>query len=115
MSWAIVAPAIGGVLALSAVENGALYSLQRYAKTHEALFYVIGALIYGLAIPLLLVKTLRYGGIGSVNFLWNVVSTFSGFAIGILLFGERINNLQLMGVFVALLGVGMVLLNQEQG
>jgi drug/metabolite transporter (DMT)-like permease len=102
------------LLALAAAELGALYSLQRYAnEPNETRYLVIGALIFGIAVPALLLRTLQSGGIGQVNFLWNVLSTLGALALGILVFGEHINGLQAMGVVLALLGVGMVLLNQS--
>ena len=105
---------MGPVLALAAVELGALYSLQCYANDRsETPYLVIGALIFGIAVPALLLRMLQYNGIGKVNFFWNVLSTLGALALGILVFGERINGLQAMGIVLALLGVGMVLLNQS--
>jgi drug/metabolite transporter (DMT)-like permease len=104
---------IGFLSLLAVVELGALYSLQRYAKhPNETQYLVVAMLIFGTAVPLLLLKNLQYDGIGHVNFFWNILSTMAAFAMGIFLFGEKLNQLQLMGVLVALLGVGLVLLNQ---
>ena len=69
--------------------------------------------IYALGVVPLLHMSLRYEGIGLTNFLWNVISTLVMFAIGIYMFKEKIHHLQLIGIFVSLLGVGMILMSPE--
>jgi len=75
---------------------------------------IIAALIYGLGVVPLLVKTLEYEGIGMVNFLWNIFSTILMFIIGIYIFKEKINYLQIIGILVSFLGIGIVLLSPEE-
>ena len=106
---------LGMVISISLVESIALYNLQSYNKQpNKKYFYIIGSAIYGIIIPFLLVKNLKYEGVGMMNFLWNIMSTFIGFTMGILFFGEKIENLQLMGILITLLGLGMVLLGDKQ-
>ena len=95
---------------LSSVEAVAL-TLLRMGGTQKV---IIAALIYGLGVVPLLVKTLEYEGIGMVNFLWNIFSTILMFIIGIYIFKEKINYLQIIGILVSFLGIGIVLLSPEE-
>jgi multidrug transporter EmrE-like cation transporter len=71
-------------------------------------------LIYGIGVVALLSKGLAYEGIGMVNFLWNIFSTLLGFILGIYFFKEKVHYLQLLGVLVSLLGLGMIVLAPEE-
>jgi drug/metabolite transporter (DMT)-like permease len=73
----------------------------------------IAALIFALGVVPLLSIALQYEGIGVVNFFWNIQSTIVMLAIGIIWFNERITKLQLFGVALSLLGMGIVVLSKE--
>lgn len=73
----------------------------------------IASLMYGLGVVPILAYGLNYEGIGMVNFLWNVFSTLSMFVIGIYVFKEKVHNLQVMGVGISLLGIGLILMAPE--
>lgn len=76
---------------------------------------MVGAsLIYGLFVVPLLSKALKYEGIGMVNFFWNILSTILMFTIGVLFFKERIAHLQVVGVILGLLGLGLVIISDER-
>ena len=97
---------------LISFENVALFSIKKFSINHlNYNWLIICVLIYGLAVPPLLYKMLAYEGIGMVNFFWNIFSTLSGFAIGILLFSETVTHLQWIGVFLSMLGIGLVTLS----
>jgi multidrug transporter EmrE-like cation transporter len=102
---------IGIILILVAFESFALYGIKR-AKKEQKWIYISMA-IYGLTVPLLLYKAVHYEGIGIVNFFWNVFSTIMGFIIGIYLFGEKVNNLQWLGVIVSVIGMALILLSKK--
>jgi multidrug transporter EmrE-like cation transporter len=74
----------------------------------------IASAIYAVAVVPLLSYSLRYEGIGMSNFLWNIFSTLIMFGIGIYIFREKIQYLQLIGVCIAFLGIGLVLLAPEK-
>ena len=99
---------------LISFEAVALYSIEKYSKVKQFKFFIITMLCYGIVIPYLLYKNLIYKDIGMINFFWNIFSTITGFAIGILLFKEQVNNLQLIGISLSLLGIGLVILNDYQ-
>ena len=93
----------------AAVEAIALY----FIRLGGVMNVSIASVLYAAgAVPLLSFAT-KYEGIGIANFLWTVLSTLIGFGIGILMFKEKIRNLQIMGVLVSMLGVGMILLDPE--
>jgi len=93
----------------AAVEAVALY----FIRAGGVMNVSIASVLYAAgAVPLLSFAT-KYEGIGIANFLWNVMSTLIGFGIGIVMFKEKIRNLQIMGVLVSMLGVGMILLDPE--
>lgn len=110
-----VASIVGNIGALSVAENAALYSIKRYEDNPKTQlkFYILGALIYGLLVPYFLLRSLKYEGLGTVNFFWNVVSTVSAFAIGSYMFGEKISNWKIMGVALSLTGLGMILMSEN--
>ncbi len=106
---------LGSVALLAGVENAALYSLQHSQKYQESRkkYFLLAVLIYALAVPVLLYRALELEGVGLVNFIWNIFSTLSGFAIGYYFFAENINYLQKIGVGVSLLGIGLLLLGKN--
>jgi multidrug transporter EmrE-like cation transporter len=101
--------ASGLITITAAVEAVALY----FIRLGGVMNVSIASVLYAAgAVPLLAFAT-KYEGIGIANFLWNVLSTLIGFGIGILMFKEKIRNLQIMGVLVSMLGVGMILLDPD--
>lgn len=75
----------------------------------------IASLTYAFLVVPLLSYGLKYEGIGMTNFLWNVFSTILMFAIGIYVFREKVHHLQLIGVLVSLLGIGLILIAPDSG
>ena len=108
--WVVVSGLLGLIVGIEAV---ALYSVQKYEKTRKLPLLLASMIVYGIAIPLLLYQLLKYKGIGMINFLWNVFSTLSGFFIGIMLFKERVNSIQWMGVALGILAFGMIILGSK--
>lgn len=68
--------------------------------------------IFALAVVPLLTKALQYEGIGIVNFFWNILSTILMFMIGIFFFKEKVANIQIVGIILSLLGLGLVVLSK---
>jgi len=69
--------------------------------------------IFAFAVVPLLSKVLEYDGIGMINFIWNVFSTLLMFCIGIYIFSEKITALKTIGILVALLGIGLIILADD--
>jgi len=109
--WVVMSSLLGLIVGIEAV---ALYSIQKYANTRKFNFLLATMLIYGLAIPCLLYHILKRKGVGMVNFLWNVFSTLIGFFIGIMIFKEKVNGIQWMGVALGILAFAMIILGAKQ-
>ncbi len=93
----------------SIVEAIGLY----FVRAKGWLTLIGGILAYGLGVAPCLRYATKYEGIGMVNLLWNVVSTILGFAIGIYLYGEKVHGIKLIGILVALLGLGIIGLSPD--
>jgi drug/metabolite transporter (DMT)-like permease len=113
--WWIVSFVLGITVAVEAL---ALFGIQKYAKTSgqrgSIKYMVMACVFYGLLVPWLLYKMMKYEGVGTVNFLWNIFSTISGFMIGMLLFQEKVTNLQFIGVGLGLLSFGLIILGGKK-
>lgn len=93
---------------LAGSEIVAMTSLQQYVKKNFDLKYLlIGIVIYGVIIPYMVVKTLNYDGIGTVNLMWNIITTVAMIVIGYYLFNERITHLHIISL---MLGVASIVL-----
>lgn len=74
---------------------------------------VSASAIFAFAVVPLLSKALQYEGIGMTNFIWNVFSTLIMFFIGIYIFSEKITALKTIGICVAFLGIGIIILADD--
>jgi len=74
---------------------------------------IFTSIIYGILVVPLLKEGLQFGGIGMVNFIWNIFSTLLVFIIGIYMFDEKIRNKQLIGVCLALAGLFLILVPEN--
>ncbi len=100
---------------LTAVEAMALYGIQKYQRVNQKKYIIMSMLIYGILVPLLLYKMITTnGGIGMANFLWNIFSTLSGFLIGMLLFKEKVNHIQYVGIALGFLSLGLIFIGEQQ-
>lgn len=100
---------LGWIVLAALVEAPALTLLQTGGLVNIA----IASLIFAFGVVPLLSITLKYEGIGLVNFLWNILSTILMFCIGTFFFKEKIASLQVVGVMLAMLGLGLVVLSKE--
>jgi multidrug transporter EmrE-like cation transporter len=93
---------LGLAFAVSVIETVGLTMITSYSKTHF-LPTMLGAMsIYGLAVPMFIYKTLHYAGIGTVNFMWNIITTVSMIIIGTLMFGEKLDRLHMMSMVLGM-------------
>lgn len=91
------------------IEALALYCIKMYSVTRQNKYLYTSMFCY-LLIPLFLYKLLQIGkGIGIVNVIWNILSTIYGFMIGVLLFSENINSMQILGSILGVIGITLIL------
>lgn len=87
----------------------ALYSVKKYSQTKEWGYLATSILCYGL-IPVFLYLIIKQGeNVSTVNIIWNILSTIYGLVIGMLIFQEKIHSLQIYGVILGVLGLGLIL------
>ena len=91
---------------LAGFETISMTVLTQYAKDQNILYLFLGVFIYGLIIPYLIIISLKFDGIGTVNFLWNIITTVSMIVIGYYIFGDTVNHLHLISLF---LGVSSII------
>ena len=94
------------IMLSSVVEAGALTLLRIGGKWNV----IYSAIIFACAVVPVLSKALECHGIGMVNFIWNVFSTFLMFSIGYFFFEEKLTYLKLVGISCCIFGIGILLL-----
>ena len=77
-------------------------SLTEYSKNKNILYLLLGIFIYGIIIPFLIIFSLKFEGIGTVNFLWNIITTVSMIMIGHYVFGDTMNYLHMISAFLGI-------------
>lgn len=92
-------------LALS--ESLAMTAITKYYKSDKIYYLIAGIALYGIVIPYMIISSLNFSGIGTVNFLWNIISTVCMIIIGYYLFNEKVSHLHLISL---LLGIASIIL-----
>jgi drug/metabolite transporter (DMT)-like permease len=105
----MVIKVLGLIGVASIIEAVALY----YIKKNTLVDLPIAMALYGLGIVPLLQYASIFDGIGMINFIFNIVTTLFGFAIGIYWFKEKVNNLQLIGILLSLSGIGLIMISPD--
>jgi multidrug transporter EmrE-like cation transporter len=90
---------------LASSETIAMTVLTKYSKTSNYFYLIMGIVIYGIIIPYMVLSSLKFSGIGTVNFLWNIITTVSMIFIAYYLFNEKLNHLHLISL---LLGISSI-------
>ena len=87
---------------LAGIETLALTSLTKYSKNKKSIYLMVGMLIYGIVIPTIIVQSLNFEGIGTVNFIWNIITTVSMIVVGYHMFNEKLNRLHMISLLLAI-------------
>jgi multidrug transporter EmrE-like cation transporter len=77
---------------LATVEIIAMTLVTNYAKNGNKTHFVLSCLLYAI-LPFIIVYALKFQGIGTVNFMWNIISTISMIIIGYYVFNDSVTNL----------------------
>lgn len=97
------------LLVLLICDSTALTLMKQYSISKNIYTLIIAMLIYGIAIPTLIIKNLQYEGIGIVNLLWNILSTTAMLVIGTLYFKEKITSVQKVGLVLGVCAIVLLL------
>ena len=91
---------------LASSEIVAMTALQKYVKDNFKMKYlVIGVIIYGIVIPYMIIKTLNFDGIGTVNLMWNIITTVAMIIIGYYIFNEKISHLHVISLMLGIASI----------
>ena len=106
---------IGLTCLLAGTETIAMTMLTKYSKnTNRTHFLILGVIIYGLLIPYLLIKSISFEGIGSVNLAWNIITTVTMIIIGYYIFGDRVNHLHIISLAFGILSIILLYIANQQ-
>ncbi len=92
-------------LLLAGFEIIAMTLLQKEQLQSNKSYLIIAMAIYGLIIPIIILKTLNYNGIGTVNLMWNILTTVSMVIIGYYYFNEKINHLHVLSLMFGIASI----------
>ena len=101
-------------LILALGETIAMTFITKYSKTYNLAYIITACILYGLLIPYAILVSLNYNGIGTVNLLWNIITTVSMIFIGYYLFNEKINNLHFVSLFLGVASIVVLYLAEEK-
>ena len=88
-------------------ETAALSFLKEYSLSGSTTHLLLGLVFYSL-VSFFLIQSFRYETIGIVNVLWSAFSVILVAATGVLIFGERLNLAQILGMGMVLVGVAVL-------
>ena len=95
---------------LAGFETISMTALTQYSKDKNILYLLLGIIIYGLIIPFLVIISLNFEGIGTVNFLWNIITTVSMIVIGYYIFGDKVNHLHFISLFLGISAIVVLMI-----
>lgn len=77
---------------LATTEIIAMTLVTNYTKHGNKIHFILSCLLYSI-LPFMIVYALKFQGIGTVNFMWNIISTISMIVIGYYIFNDSVTNL----------------------
>lgn len=90
----------------------AWWLLKKYHLTKQNCYLYMAIVIYAM-MPLLIIKVLKYEGIGSTNMIWNIFSTTIVLLMGYFLFNESLTHYQFLGVMFGILAIVLLCLGNK--
>lgn len=95
------------VTAIVIVETLAQCCIKKYDNGEHFMWFGLGAVLY-LVVALILSKTFRQEKMAIVNILWGAISAVLLTAFAYVIFNERLNWVQMVGIVVTLLGIALI-------
>lgn len=90
----------------------AWWLLKKYHLTKQNSYLYMAIVVYAM-MPLLIVKVLKYEGIGTTNMVWNIFSTTIVLLMGYFLFNETLTHYQFLGVMFGILAIVLLCLGNK--
>lgn len=105
---------LGFVFIMTVIESFGLTLLTKHSIKKNYYYLFIASLIYGIVIPFFILKTLKHQGIGTINLLWNIMSTIVMITIGYYMFYERFNHLHLISFLLGISSITILYLVEKK-
>ena len=103
---------------LAGFETISMTALTKYSKNKDKdknmVYLLLGVFIYGVIIPFLIIISLKFHGIGTVNFLWNIITTISMIVIGYYAFGDAVSHLHLISLFLGISAIIVLMIAERK-
>ena len=101
---------------LAGAETISMTALTKYSKNKDKnmLYLLLGVFIYGAIIPFLIIISLNVHGIGTVNFLWNIITTISMIIIGYYAFGDAVSHLHFISLFLGISAIIVLMIAERK-
>jgi multidrug transporter EmrE-like cation transporter len=101
---------------LAGAETISMTALTKYSKNKDknTLYLLLGVFIYGAIIPFLIIILLNVHGIGTVNFLWNIITTVSMIIIGYYAFGDAVSHLHFISLFLGISAIIVLMIAERK-
>jgi len=81
-------------------------SALKYLHLHNGYkHYYLYALMFYALVCLLLLQSYKYKGMGIVNVLWSGLSILVILSVSIIIFGEKITKMDIIGIILIILGM----------
>jgi multidrug transporter EmrE-like cation transporter len=95
------------VITIVIVETLAQCCLKKYDNGEHFLWFGLGAVLY-LGVVIVLSKALRKEKMAIINILWGALSAVFLTAFAYVIFNEKLNWVQMVGIVVTLLGIALI-------
>ena len=95
------------VITIVIVETLAQCCLKKYDNREHFLWFGLGAVLY-LGVVIVLSKALRKEKMAIINILWGALSAVFLTAFAYVIFNEKLNWVQMVGIVVTLLGIALI-------
>ena len=104
MSFNIVPLYFGFGLSLIDIVTESLCKYYSIVLNKGIILIVAACILYAVQ-PLLFTHALKYEGMGITNVIWNVISTALIIIVGVMVFKEKINTIQWVGIFLSIFAI----------
>ena len=80
---------------------------------NRGIILIIAACILYSFQPLIFTHALNYQGMGIANVMWNIISSSLIILVGVIIFREKINNVQCLGIFLSIIVIVLLSYKNE--
>lgn len=104
MSFNIVPIYFGVGMSLIDIITESICKYYSITPNRSIILIITACILYGIQ-PLIFTSALKFEGMGITNVIWNVISTGLVIIVGVLLFEEKINSIQWIGIILSIVAI----------